>query len=109
MQGLNGDWIDVKPIEGTVVVNAGDLLMRWSNDLIKSTMHRVVEPPLPAQNGHSDATDGGNSDDPLYPARYSIGKHKSSQTISQYQSRDYSKLTKTSFTQPTSATRTSTR
>lgn len=29
----------------TVVINAGDLLARWSNDLIKSTEHQVVEPP----------------------------------------------------------------
>jgi len=41
-----GGWLDVEPREGTIVVNAGDLLERWSNDLIRSTKHRVVEPPL---------------------------------------------------------------
>ncbi|KAL4076177.1 hypothetical protein J3A83DRAFT_4490152 [Scleroderma citrinum] len=32
------------PIPGTVVVNAGDLLARWSNDTFRSTLHRVVAP-----------------------------------------------------------------
>ncbi|KAH8693206.1 hypothetical protein BGW36DRAFT_399914 [Talaromyces proteolyticus] len=41
-----GEYANATPIENTVVVNAGDLLARWSNDLIKSTVHRVVEPPL---------------------------------------------------------------
>lgn len=45
-------------MEGTIVVNAGDLLSRWSNDTIKSTIHRVVEPPLKEDNTH--------------PPRYSI-------------------------------------
>ncbi|KZV71375.1 Clavaminate synthase-like protein [Peniophora sp. CONT] len=34
-----------KPIPGTIVINCGDLLARWSNDLLKSTLHRVVAPP----------------------------------------------------------------
>ena len=55
-------YVDVTPIADTVVVNAGDLLARWSNDLIKSTRHRVVEPPTPI--GEED-----NSD--TYPDRYS--------------------------------------
>lgn len=29
---------------GTIVVNAGDLLARWSNDTFRSTLHRVVAP-----------------------------------------------------------------
>lgn len=33
-------------IPGTAVVNIGDLLMRWSNDELKSTLHRVRAPPL---------------------------------------------------------------
>ncbi|KAF5717777.1 gibberellin 20-oxidase [Fusarium mundagurra] len=53
-----GQFVDATPIEGTVVVNAGDLLARWSNDTIKSTIHRVVEPPQ-KQAGS-------------YPPRYSI-------------------------------------
>ncbi|KAM0562245.1 hypothetical protein ACHAPJ_002691 [Fusarium lateritium] len=53
-----GQFVDATPIEGTVVVNAGDLLARWSNDTIKSTIHRVVEPPRKEENS--------------YPPRYSI-------------------------------------
>lgn len=35
----------VEPMPGTVVVNVGYLLMRWSNGRWKNTVHRVVEPP----------------------------------------------------------------
>lgn len=35
------------PIEGTIVVNIGDYMMRLSNDKYKSTVHRVTnESPL---------------------------------------------------------------
>lgn len=53
----NGQFVDATPIENTVVVNAGDLLARWSNDTIKSTVHRVVEPP---------------KTEDVHPPRYSI-------------------------------------
>lgn len=33
-------------IPGTIVVNIGDFLMRWSNDTLKSTLHRVRAPPM---------------------------------------------------------------
>ncbi len=55
----NGTFVDATPIPGTVVVNAGDLLARWSNDTIKSTLHRVVEPPAPEEGD-------------VHPARYSL-------------------------------------
>ncbi|KAM7191410.1 hypothetical protein V8F20_009337 [Naviculisporaceae sp. PSN 640] len=55
----NGQFVDATPIEGTCVVNAGDLLARWSNDTIKSTIHRVVEPP-------------SKSEGDIHPPRYSI-------------------------------------
>ena len=42
LQNLEGEWIKAKPIEDTLVVNVGDLLMRWSNDIFKSTVHRVI-------------------------------------------------------------------
>lgn len=35
-------WRDVPPINGTLVVNIGDLLARWSNGRFESTPHRVV-------------------------------------------------------------------
>ena len=38
----SGGWIDVPPLPGTLVVNVGDLLGRWSNDRFASTPHRVI-------------------------------------------------------------------
>ncbi|KAF5353547.1 hypothetical protein D9756_007810 [Leucocoprinus leucothites] len=47
VQGPNSDkFIPVRPIPGSLLLNAGDLLMRWSNDTIKSTIHRVRAPPF---------------------------------------------------------------
>jgi isopenicillin N synthase-like dioxygenase len=37
----NGEWVHAPPIEGTLVINIGDLLQRWSNDRFKSNLHRV--------------------------------------------------------------------
>lgn len=37
-----GDWIDAPFIEGTMVVNIGDLFQSWTNDLFTSTLHRVL-------------------------------------------------------------------
>ena len=39
-------WIDVPPVEGTIVVNIGDALQVWSNDNYRAGVHRVV--PMPA-------------------------------------------------------------
>lgn len=36
-----GEWIDVPPIEGTYVVNIGDLLELWTNGTFVATSHRV--------------------------------------------------------------------
>ncbi|TLX53248.1 2OG-Fe(II) oxygenase [Stutzerimonas nosocomialis] len=44
VQNVRGEWIDAPPIEGTYVVNIGDMMARWSNDRYKSTPHRVVSP-----------------------------------------------------------------
>ncbi|EFP77977.1 uncharacterized protein PGTG_03933 [Puccinia graminis f. sp. tritici CRL 75-36-700-3] len=51
-----GHFLQVKPIEETVVVNIADLLMRWSNDTLRSTLHRVGPPDVTG----------------LIPSRYSI-------------------------------------
>ncbi|KIY47689.1 Clavaminate synthase-like protein [Fistulina hepatica ATCC 64428] len=40
-----GKFIPAVPMRGVIVFNIGDLLMRWSNDTLKSTFHRVRAPP----------------------------------------------------------------
>ncbi|KAK7045137.1 hypothetical protein R3P38DRAFT_3177364 [Favolaschia claudopus] len=40
-----GAFRSVTPVSGALLVNAGDFMMRWSNDTIKSTIHRVCAPP----------------------------------------------------------------
>lgn len=38
------DWIEVRPAEGILAVNIGDLLTRWTNGIWPATLHRVVAP-----------------------------------------------------------------
>ena len=40
-----GSWVDVRTRPNELVVNIGDLLMRWTNDRWLSNLHRVVNPP----------------------------------------------------------------
>lgn len=58
-------FVDAVPVPDVIIINAGDLLARWANNSIKSTRHRIVEPP-PAP------TEGKGQDDELCPSRYSI-------------------------------------
>ncbi len=41
-QTTDGAWIDVPPIEGTLAVNFGGLLERWTGGRIRATRHRVL-------------------------------------------------------------------
>lgn len=47
LQVLNqqGTWVDVKAKHEMIVVNVGDMLQRLTNGVLKSTTHRVVNPP----------------------------------------------------------------
>lgn len=40
----DGEWIDVKAEKGQIIVDAGDMLSRISNEVIPATTHRVVNP-----------------------------------------------------------------
>ncbi len=42
-----GEWIPVDTIPGVIVCNVGDILQRLSNHVLRSTTHRVVNPPPP--------------------------------------------------------------
>jgi isopenicillin N synthase-like dioxygenase len=41
----DGKWIPVTALPGQIIVNVGDMLDRLSNKKLKSTTHRVVNPP----------------------------------------------------------------
>jgi len=87
--GPDGQWRDVLPLEDGFVVNVGDALAVWTNDLWTSTIHRVV-PGTPGavqrrsfaffQDGNLDAVieclPSCRSDE--RPARYApvtLGRH----------------------------------
>ena len=42
VQTREGEWIDVPKLEGSFVVNVGDMLSRYTNGLLRSTPHRVI-------------------------------------------------------------------
>ena len=48
----DGNWLPVTPREGELAVNIGDMLQRLTNGVLRSTTHRVVNPP-PERRGHS--------------------------------------------------------
>lgn len=47
LQLLNAqnEWLDITPEEDEIVINVGDMLQRLTNNSLKSTTHRVVNPP----------------------------------------------------------------
>ena len=55
----DGEWVFVPPVEGGIVVNIADCMMRWSNDVLRSTPHRVLDDPR-------------QKDSPTVHERYSI-------------------------------------
>ncbi|ETI29417.1 hypothetical protein G647_01870 [Cladophialophora carrionii CBS 160.54] len=56
----DGNFVPAPPIEGTVLINIADLLVRYTNGRVKSTRHRVVSPSLE------------RFPDEVLPARFSI-------------------------------------
>jgi len=42
---MDDEWVDIVPEENEIVINVGDMLQRLTNNYLKSTTHRVVNPP----------------------------------------------------------------
>ena len=42
---MENEWLDIQPEADEIVVNVGDMLQRLTNNYLKSTTHRVVNPP----------------------------------------------------------------
>ncbi len=38
----SGEWISAVPLPGTFIVNIGDQMARWTNDIFASTVHRAI-------------------------------------------------------------------
>jgi isopenicillin N synthase-like dioxygenase len=49
LRGADEKWHDVPAVPGAYVVNVGDALQRWTNDRWRSTLHRVVVPPIDSE------------------------------------------------------------
>jgi len=45
VQNHDGDWIDAMAEPNEIMINVGDMLARHSNNRLKSTIHRVTNPP----------------------------------------------------------------
>jgi isopenicillin N synthase-like dioxygenase len=60
-----GTFRPANPIPGTVLVNIGDLMERWSNGRWRSTVHRVVAPPMDERRSEEEG-------EVVLKARYSI-------------------------------------
>ncbi|MDC6461615.1 2-oxoglutarate and iron-dependent oxygenase domain-containing protein [Flavobacteriaceae bacterium] len=41
----NGEWVDAIAEDDEIIVNIGDMLSRHTNNRLKSTIHRVINPP----------------------------------------------------------------
>eukprot|EP00667_Euglena_gracilis_P015481 EG_transcript_16113 len=78
---FDGQWLPVPVMAEAFVVNAGDLIAQWTNDVWKSGLHRVVWPPAPTQERQSLVFFTGPNDDyvveplstctgPDHPPRY---------------------------------------
>jgi isopenicillin N synthase-like dioxygenase len=75
-------FLHIDPIPGTIVVNVGYLLMRWSNGRWRSAVHRVSEPPSKRESEEVLELAGGksirglrgegNGTERICPERYSV-------------------------------------
>ncbi|XP_060085102.1 uncharacterized protein LOC132564468 [Ylistrum balloti] len=44
VRNMHGEYIPASPIPGTVLINIGDLMQRWTADYLTATKHRVLIP-----------------------------------------------------------------
>jgi hypothetical protein len=44
LKDADGEWLDIAPPPGALVVNIGDMLQRLTNHVLPSTSHRVINP-----------------------------------------------------------------
>lgn len=43
--GKNSEWCYVRPLPGHAIINLGDAMVKFTNGLLRSNIHRVVSPP----------------------------------------------------------------
>lgn len=43
--GADAEWVYVRPLPGHAIVNLGDAMVKFTNGLFRSNIHRVVAPP----------------------------------------------------------------
>lgn len=43
--GEHAEWVYVRPLPGHAIVNLGDAMVKFTNGLLRSNIHRVVSPP----------------------------------------------------------------
>ena len=43
--GTDAEWCYVRPLPGHAIINLGDALVKFTNGLLRSNIHRVVSPP----------------------------------------------------------------
>jgi isopenicillin N synthase-like dioxygenase len=49
--GADAEWVYVRPLPGHAIINLGDAMVKFTNGLFRSNIHRVVAPPgLQAQS-----------------------------------------------------------
>jgi isopenicillin N synthase-like dioxygenase len=42
VQNTTGEWVAAPPVPGAFVINLGDQMARWTNDIFAATPHRVI-------------------------------------------------------------------
>lgn len=45
--GKDAEWCYVRPLPGHAIVNLGDAMVKFTNGLLRSNIHRVISPPDP--------------------------------------------------------------